>query len=77
MQDNEGHSGYTIDGVFGVAQGSVPLYKPNLILINVGLNDCRLNVDPANAGVRMKAMIDWFVRSRPHNYHHSLYIGTQ
>ena len=32
--------------------------KPNLVLINVGTNDCNGNVDPGNGGRRMRAMLD-------------------
>jgi hypothetical protein len=32
--------------------------KPNLVLLNAGTNDCIQNVDTANAGTRIKVLID-------------------
>ncbi|KAI0474288.1 carbohydrate esterase family 3 protein [Xylaria cf. heliscus] len=56
--DNEGWPGDIIDQVHAKANVAVPKYKPNLVLINVGTNDCSGNVDLANAGKRMSSMID-------------------
>ncbi|KAG4424355.1 hypothetical protein IFR04_002596, partial [Cadophora malorum] len=56
-RDNEGHPGWVITQVHD-AFLSVANTKPNLVLINVGTNDCGQNLDTANAGVRMKSMID-------------------
>ncbi|KAI1486605.1 SGNH hydrolase-type esterase domain-containing protein [Biscogniauxia mediterranea] len=60
MEDNqtEGYPGFTIDQVHAKAKISVPQYKPNLVLVNVGLNDCFQNVDTANAGTRLRSMLD-------------------
>lgn len=44
---------------------NAPKYLPNLILINVGLNDCGQNIDIGNAGTRMKAMIDYLFQTIP------------
>ncbi|KAI0540603.1 carbohydrate esterase family 3 protein [Xylaria digitata] len=54
MEDNdvEGWPGYIIDTVHTKANTAVPKYKPNLVLINVGTNDCSGNIDLANAGDR-------------------------
>ncbi len=38
---------------------------PNLILVNVGTNDCLYNNDPANAGSRMKALLDYLFSALP------------
>ncbi|KAL2821315.1 SGNH hydrolase-type esterase domain-containing protein [Aspergillus cavernicola] len=50
--DNEGHSGFTIEEVHRMAQ---PQYrvKPNLVLINAGTNDCTQHVDEAYASGAM------------------------
>lgn len=60
MEDNdvEGWPGYTISQVHAVAKTSLPKYKPNLVLLNVGTNDCTGNVDIANAGKRMSSLLD-------------------
>lgn len=39
--------------------------KPNLVLLNVGTNDCIQNIDTANAGVRTKQLIDDIFNSVP------------
>lgn len=44
----EGWPGYRIDQVFAKANGSVPVYLPNVVLLNVGTNDCVQNWDILN-----------------------------
>ncbi|GAP85893.1 putative GDSL-like lipase acylhydrolase [Rosellinia necatrix] len=60
MEDNdvEGWPGYIIDQVHTVVKTSLPKYKPNLVLVNVGTNDCSGNVDIPNAGKRLSSMLD-------------------
>ncbi|KAI1177242.1 carbohydrate esterase family 3 protein [Nemania sp. FL0916] len=60
MEDNdvEGWPGDLIDQVHTRAKAAVPKYKPNLVLINAGTNDCTDNVDIANAGKRMSSLLD-------------------
>lgn len=50
MTDNavEGWPGYRIDQVFPKAQASVPASRPNVILLNVGTNDCVQGFDMDN-----------------------------
>ncbi|KAI1261901.1 carbohydrate esterase family 3 protein [Xylariaceae sp. FL1019] len=55
--DHEGHRGWTIEQVTS-AWVTSRWMKPNLVLVNVGLNDCLYNVDLSNAGNRMKQLID-------------------
>ncbi|KAJ5159094.1 CheY-like superfamily [Penicillium coprophilum] len=59
MQDNavEAHPGDVITQVHTAAQSSLP-YRPNVVLINAGANDCKLQLDIPNAGARMRAMIE-------------------
>ncbi|KAF5856297.1 hypothetical protein ETB97_007533 [Aspergillus alliaceus] len=59
MKDNdvEAHSGDTIKQVEEAALGSLK-YKPNLVLINAGTNDCRLNVSIPETGERMRHLIE-------------------
>ncbi|KAI1806017.1 carbohydrate esterase family 3 protein [Daldinia bambusicola] len=67
MRDNdtEGWKSYTVDQVHGKADGSVPKYKPNVVLVNVGTNDCVQNVDPAGAGDRLRSLLDALFRESP------------
>ncbi|KAI0857102.1 carbohydrate esterase family 3 protein [Xylaria cubensis] len=60
MEDNdvEGWPGDIIDQVHTKANAALPKYKPNVVLINVGTNDCSGNVDIPNAGKRMSSMLD-------------------
>ncbi|KAL4869595.1 hypothetical protein BDV12DRAFT_196225 [Aspergillus spectabilis] len=55
MADNdvEGTSGHVIDQVSSVAANSL-IYKPNVVLINAGTNDCRLDIGINQAGERMR-----------------------
>ncbi|KAF5001515.1 hypothetical protein FGRMN_986 [Fusarium graminum] len=62
--DNEGHPGWTINSVFGAWKESKWM-KPNLVLINAGLNDCNPGGDPSKAGERTKAMVDDIFESVP------------
>lgn len=55
--DNEGWPGFVVDEVFGKANESVPKFKPNLVLINAGTNDCIQDLDVTATGARMRAMI--------------------
>ncbi|KAJ5359994.1 CheY-like superfamily [Penicillium concentricum] len=59
MQDNavEAHPGDVITQIQTAAQKSLP-YRPNVVLINAGANDCKLRLDIPKAGARMRAMIE-------------------
>ncbi|KAI3322320.1 carbohydrate esterase family 3 protein [Xylariaceae sp. AK1471] len=67
MEDNdvEGWPGDIIDQVHTKANAAVPKYKPNLILVNAGTNDCGGNVDIANAGKRMSSLLDDLYKYEP------------
>ncbi|KAI0973951.1 carbohydrate esterase family 3 protein [Xylaria arbuscula] len=73
MEDNdvEGWPGDIIDQVHTKAKTAVPkasilgVYKPNLVLINVGTNDCSGNVDLPNAGKRLSSLIDDVFKGSP------------
>ncbi|GLI73953.1 hypothetical protein PoHVEF18_002185 [Penicillium ochrochloron] len=68
MTDNnvEGYPGYTIAKVQGAAMEALPHLpdKPNLVLINAGTNDCRLNLDITGAGDRMQQMIEAILKEK-------------
>ncbi|KAI0891358.1 carbohydrate esterase family 3 protein [Annulohypoxylon nitens] len=67
MKDNdtEGWPGYRIDQVRTKADATVPKYKPNLVLINLGTNDAIQNKDVPNAGKRMADMLNDIYRDSP------------
>ncbi|KAL4983331.1 hypothetical protein BDW68DRAFT_191412 [Aspergillus falconensis] len=56
-KDVEANSGDTIDMVHAAARASLA-YKPNIVLINAGTNDCRLDEKIPEAKDRMRAMIN-------------------
>lgn len=60
LQQVEAHPGDTIDQVKAASSNSLN-YKPNVVLINAGTNDCHLNVDIPNAGNRMQSLIEKLV----------------
>ncbi|KAK3935567.1 carbohydrate esterase [Diplogelasinospora grovesii] len=55
--DNEGWPGYRIDQVHAKATGSVPKWKPNVILLNAGTNDAGQNRNISAAGDRMEQLL--------------------
>ncbi|KAI0842438.1 carbohydrate esterase family 3 protein [Hypoxylon sp. FL0890] len=67
MKDDqsEGWDGYKVNQVHDKANKVVPEYKPNLILINVGTNDCIQNYDIPNAGNRMISMLNDLYKESP------------
>ncbi|KAI1425642.1 carbohydrate esterase family 3 protein [Xylaria sp. FL1777] len=67
MEDNdvEGWPGDIIDQVHTKANTAMPKYKPNLVLVNVGTNDCSGNVDIPNAGKRMSSLLDDVYKGSP------------
>ncbi|KAI8966659.1 carbohydrate esterase family 3 protein [Daldinia sp. FL1419] len=67
MKDNdtEGWKSYTVDQVHDKADASVPKYKPNVILVNVGTNDCVQNKDMPNAGKRLQNLLESLYQESP------------
>ncbi|KAH8887189.1 hypothetical protein GQ53DRAFT_874237 [Thozetella sp. PMI_491] len=63
-RDNEGHPGWVITEIQSAFESSRWM-MPNLVLINAGTNDCGQNIDTANAGQRLKVMIDEIFSSIP------------
>lgn len=62
VKDHEGHPGWIITespGHSGVQQAwdAAKWMKPNLVLLNVGTNDCSFNIDLPNAGARMQSLV--------------------
>lgn len=55
---NEGWPGYVIDQVRAKANVSVPQWKPNVVLVNAGTNDCIQNRSISAAGARMQNLLE-------------------
>ncbi|KAI1748175.1 SGNH hydrolase-type esterase domain-containing protein [Xylaria castorea] len=55
--DNDGFNGYKIDDIAGEARTDVPVYNPNLIVLNAGTNDCLQSFDIDTAGSRLYNLI--------------------
>ncbi|MFC8662024.1 FG-GAP-like repeat-containing protein [Streptomyces sp. NPDC057199] len=64
-QDNEGHKGWRIDQVAHVADCSVPLAKPNVILLHVGTNDMNQQFKLDTAVDRLRGLIDQALADAP------------
>lgn len=66
LQNVEGYPGDTIAQVQKAALEALPSLpaKPNVVLINAGTNDCRLNLDIPGAGDRMQEMIEAILRQK-------------
>ncbi|RDW72271.1 SGNH/GDSL hydrolase family protein [Aspergillus mulundensis] len=64
MKDNdvEAHPGDTIAQVKAASENSYR-YKPNVVLINAGTNDCRLNNQISTAGDRMRSLIEGLLKA--------------
>ncbi|KAI2620283.1 carbohydrate esterase family 3 protein [Hypomontagnella submonticulosa] len=63
--DTEGWKGYTVDQVHAKASKAVPVFKPNIILINAGTNDCIQSVDLARAGDRIEDLLQDLYKDSP------------
>ena len=57
LKDVEAHSGDTIDQIMAASKGSLG-YKANIVLINAGTNDARMNLDIPHTGDRMRSLIE-------------------
>ncbi|MEO7731098.1 MAG: FG-GAP-like repeat-containing protein, partial [Kofleriaceae bacterium] len=63
--DNEGHSGWIISQIAGIADGVLATYRPNLVTLHIGTNDMNRNIDVANAPARLGALIDQILVDEP------------
>jgi lysophospholipase L1-like esterase len=62
---NEGHPGWLISDIAGIADSVLAAYKPNVVLLHIGTNDMGRNVDPAGAPARLGSLIDQIFRDDP------------
>ena len=63
--DMEAQGGAPIDLILGRARSSVPKYKPNVILVNAGMNDCLQLIDIPKAGNRLEALLNFLWTAAP------------
>ncbi|SCF21755.1 Repeat domain-containing protein [Micromonospora haikouensis] len=62
---HQGHSGWLIGDIAGIADSMLNTYRPNVVLLHIGTNDMHNNVDPAGAPGRLGSLIDQIFRTLP------------
>jgi len=63
--DNEGHYGYRIDQIAGLINSSLATYKPNIVTLDIGINDLGQNYEVSTAPSRLASLIDQILASEP------------
>jgi lysophospholipase L1-like esterase len=63
--DNEGHSGWRIDQIAGIADSVLAQYRPNVITLEIGTNDLNGNYQVPTAADRLSALIDQITADAP------------
>jgi lysophospholipase L1-like esterase len=63
--DNEGHSGWRIDQVAGIADSVLARYRPNVVTLEIGTNDLNGNYQIPTAADRLRALIDQITNDAP------------
>ncbi|MET9911970.1 ricin-type beta-trefoil lectin domain protein [Streptomyces sp. NPDC006476] len=63
--DNEGHSGWRIDQIAGIADSVLARYRPNVVTLEIGTNDLNGNYQVPTAPDRLRALIDQITRDLP------------
>lgn len=64
-QSHEGHSGWTISAIAGSADAWLQASSPQIVLLMIGTNDVRGQMDLANAPQRLGSLIDQIARDLP------------
>ncbi|KAK3904393.1 hypothetical protein C8A05DRAFT_42499 [Staphylotrichum tortipilum] len=64
-RDVEGWEGYRVDEIDAKARAVVPLYKPNVVLINAGTNDATQGYSVESTGDRMRTLINYIFDTTP------------
>ena len=62
---NEGHFGYRIDQLASLANGVLNTYKPDLVLLDAGINDLTQGYDISEAPSRLASLIDQILAAEP------------
>ncbi|MFE3408095.1 ricin-type beta-trefoil lectin domain protein [Streptomyces mirabilis] len=63
--DNEGHSGWRIDQITGIADSVLARYRPNVVTLEIGTNDLNGNYQIPTAPDRLRALIDRITNDAP------------
>jgi lysophospholipase L1-like esterase len=63
--DNEGHSGWRIDQIAGIADYTLARYRPNVVTLEIGTNDLGQQYQVPTAPDRLHALIDRITRDAP------------
>ncbi|MFC1414795.1 ricin-type beta-trefoil lectin domain protein [Streptacidiphilus sp. N1-1] len=63
--DNEGHSGWRIDQIAGIADSVMARYQPNVVTLEIGTNDLNGNYQVPTATDRLSALIDQITNDTP------------
>ncbi|MFJ8141030.1 ricin-type beta-trefoil lectin domain protein [Streptomyces sp. NPDC096013] len=63
--DNEGHSGWRIDQIAGIADAVLAGYRPNVVTLEIGTNDLNGGYQVPTAPDRLRALIDQITRDAP------------
>jgi lysophospholipase L1-like esterase len=63
--DNEGHFGYRIDQIASLATGELNTYKPNLVTLDIGINELGQNYEVSTAPGRLASLIDQVLSAEP------------
>ncbi|KOV65233.1 SGNH/GDSL hydrolase family protein [Streptomyces sp. MMG1121] len=63
--DNEGHSGWHIDQIAGIADSVLARYRPNVITLEIGTNDLNGGAQAEPAAERLHALIDQITADAP------------
>lgn len=63
--NNEGHPGWLIGDIAGIADSVLATYRPDVVLLHIGTNDMNNNVDPGGAPARLGSLIDQILRDDP------------
>jgi lysophospholipase L1-like esterase len=63
--DNEGHSGWRIDQIAGIADSVLGQYRPNVVTLEIGTNDLNQNYQVSTATDRLHALVDQITADAP------------
>jgi lysophospholipase L1-like esterase len=63
--DNEGHNGWRIDQIAGIADSVLARFRPNVVTLEIGTNDLNGNYQIPTAADRMRALIDQITNAAP------------
>jgi lysophospholipase L1-like esterase len=63
--DNEGHSGWRIDQIAGIADSVLGTYRPNVVTLMIGTNDLNQNYQVPTAIDRLHSLVDQITADDP------------